>query len=99
MSTASATAAAPRSHHGRLVLTVIRGALMPKCPRKRRRINGAPIEGLWNDRKRKKAHRLGQSEHQVHVLDRLARGALDQIVLGDQDHREIGPLRTVDRNA
>ena len=36
-----------------------------------------------------------QAEHQVHVLDRLAGGALDEVVLDDQDQRHVAALRPV----
>ena len=73
----------PRPHHGRCVRTAIRGARDAEVL-----AHAAPPDGRGHGRRSYgstgaavEAGGLGQAEHQVHVLHRLAGGALDQVVL------------------
>src|SRR5439155_2422556 len=71
---------------------VTRGAAMPKRWRsfhtRGTRLRITPASG--HHRHLAEAFSLGQAEHQVHVLHRLARSALDEVVDHRKYHQRIG---------
>ena len=89
--TATAAASAPPSAARSMLKNAgARGATRRDAPRLR-------VYGRTGSRGQ--AGGLGQPEHEVHVLDRLAGGALDEVVLDDEDDRHVAALRTVHGDA
>src|SRR5437867_6815057 len=81
-----------RQYQGIWLRIATRGAAMPKRWRsfhtRGPRLRSTPASG--HHRHLVEAFGLGQAEHQVHVLHRLARSALDEVVDHRKYHQRIG---------
>src|SRR6185369_1872698 len=79
--------------------TAILAALMPKVWRSFRPTARVVTIGSRHYRGSGKAGRLGQAEHQIHVLNRLASGAFDQVVYDRDDDSGVAALRPMHGDA